>query len=281
MNYCGEIDLIRTLLDRNNSIVSSETWLCDLDKSNGKACFFFLIVFSSVMRKEVIVEITTSLSSVLLCTGLNLVLWDSCLRSVRKQWSYFSFAVLFIVIIFIGFFCVKNKSTTAWHWEASRTGPQGTCWSQGWLNRSSLFLISIILSFLSLYWEPLKSSYVYMGTCNIDCTNDTAISVWNLKWFLFLFFFKEKPGPCTDLLLDVVCTWADELHNSLAYYRESKAWLRNAGIMWICNNMAPYCIRSCSYPRATLDGFVDRAVGLILRGQLCHSLCNYENRSHC
>lgn len=56
---------------------------CDLviwvevdDKSNGKACFFSLILFFSGMKKEVIIEITASLSSVLVCIRMNAVLSD-------------------------------------------------------------------------------------------------------------------------------------------------------------------------------------------------------------
>lgn len=46
------------------------------DKGNGKACFFSLVLFFffSVMKKEVIIEITASFSSALVCIRMNVVL---------------------------------------------------------------------------------------------------------------------------------------------------------------------------------------------------------------
>lgn len=58
-----------------------------------------------------------------------------------------------------------------------------------------------------------------------------------------IFFLNEKkPLSCSDLLPSVLCSQAEELHNSPAYYWESKACAGNAGntgMEWICSDPIP------------------------------------------
>lgn len=46
---------------------------------------------------------------------------------------------------------------------------------------------------------------------------------------------------CSDLLPSVLCSWAEELHNSSVYQQQSKACAGNAGnagMEWICSDTA-------------------------------------------
>lgn len=72
--------------------------------------------------------------------------------------------------------------------------------------------------------------------------------------FFFFFLMEKKPLSCSALLPSVLCSWAEELHNSPAYYQESRACAGSAGMERICSDMAPAASLSLPPPRPSTAG---------------------------